>query len=50
MLDPATITLINRLGSLKAIAVLRPHFYTTMVELSRAFGGIPIHLHADDRC
>ena len=26
-----------------------PHFYTTMVEWSRAFGGIPIHLHADDQ-
>jgi hypothetical protein len=48
MLDPATIALINGLGSLKAIALSHPHFYTTMVEWSRAFGGIPIHLHADD--
>jgi len=48
MLDPATIALINGLGSLKAIAISHPHFYTTMVEWSRAFGGIPIHLHADD--
>ena len=49
MLDSATIALINGLGSLKAIAIWHPHFYTTMVEWSRAFGGIPIHLHADDR-
>ena len=48
MLDPATIALINGLGSLKAVAISHPHFYTTMVEWSRAFGGIPIHLHADD--
>jgi hypothetical protein len=48
MLDPATITLINTLGSLKAIGISHPHFYTTMVEWSRAFGGVPIHLHADD--
>jgi len=48
MLDPATITLINGLGGLEAIAISHPHFYTTMVEWSRAFGGVPIHLHADD--
>src|SRR5215475_9201635 len=48
MLDPATITLINGLGKLKAIAISHPHFYTTMVEWSRAFGDVPIHLHADD--
>jgi hypothetical protein len=46
---PPTIALINGLGSLRAIAISHPHFYTTMVEWSRAFGGIPIHLHADDR-
>jgi hypothetical protein len=40
MLDPATITLINSLGSLKAIGISHPHFYTTMVEWSRAFGGV----------
>ncbi len=49
MLDPATVTLINGLGGLSAIAISHPHFYTTMVEWSRAFGGVPIHLHAADR-
>src|SRR5215831_13526003 len=39
---------LDQPGSLKAIAISHPHFYTTMVEWSRAFGGIPIHLHADD--
>jgi hypothetical protein len=49
MLDPATITLIEGLGGLQAIGISHPHFYTTMVEWSRAFGGVPIHLHAGDQ-
>ena len=49
MLDDATITIIRSLGGLAAIGISHPHFYTTMVEWSRAFGGIPIHLHAADR-
>jgi hypothetical protein len=49
MLDAATVTLINGLGGLKAIAISHPHFYTTMVEWSRAFGDVPIHLHANDQ-
>ena len=47
-LDDATVTLIKGLGGLKAVAISHPHFYTTMVEWSRAFG-CPIHLHAADR-
>jgi hypothetical protein len=49
MLDDATVTVVNALGGIKAIAISHPHFYTTMVEWSRAFGGVPIHLHAADR-
>src|ERR1700686_2593573 len=49
MLDAATVTLINALGGIKAIAISHPHFYTSMVEWSRAFGGVPIYLHAADR-
>jgi hypothetical protein len=48
-LDAATITMIKGLGGLKAIAISHPHFYTTMGEWSRAFGGVPIHLHAADK-
>lgn len=48
-LDAATVTLVNALGGIKAIAISHPHFYTTMVEWSRAFGDAPIHLHAADR-
>jgi hypothetical protein len=49
LLDASTIELIDRLGGLSAIAISHPHYYTTMVEWSRAFGGIPVHLHAADR-
>jgi hypothetical protein len=48
LLDAATETLITGLGGLKAIGISHPHFYTTMVEWSRAFD-CPIHLHAADR-
>ena len=48
LLDDATVTMIKGLGSLKAIAISHPHFYTTMVDWSRAFD-CPVHLHAADR-
>jgi glyoxylase-like metal-dependent hydrolase (beta-lactamase superfamily II) len=49
LLDEATIDLIKGLGGVTAIAISHPHYYTTMVEWSRALGGVPIHLHAADR-
>jgi len=48
LIDEATVTLIKGLGGLEAIAISHPHFYTSLVEWSRAFGGVPVHLHADD--
>jgi len=48
LLDDATVEIVNALGGLAAIAISHPHFYTTMVEWSRAFAA-PIHLHAADR-
>jgi glyoxylase-like metal-dependent hydrolase (beta-lactamase superfamily II) len=48
MLDAATVSLLKGLGGIKAIAISHPHFYTSMVEWSRAFDA-PIHLHAADR-
>jgi hypothetical protein len=47
-LDDATITAVKKLGGLAAIAVSHPHYYTTMVEWSHAFGKVPIHLHKRD--
>jgi len=48
LIDDATVTLIKGLGGLHAIAISHPHFYTTLVDWSRAFGGVPVHLHAND--
>jgi glyoxylase-like metal-dependent hydrolase (beta-lactamase superfamily II) len=47
--DHATIEIIRGLGGLHGIAISHPHYYSSMVEWSRAFGGAPIHLHVDDR-
>ena len=49
LLDQATIALVQSLGGLRGIAISHPHYYTTMVEWSRAFDNAPIHLHAADR-
>lgn len=40
---------IKSLGGIDAIAISHPHYYTGMVEWSKAFGNIPIHLHQDDQ-
>lgn len=48
-LDEATVEIVRALGGIAAIAISHPHYYSSMVEWSRAFGGAPIHLHAADR-
>lgn len=47
-LDAAAIEIVKAMGGLCAIAISHPHYYTTMVEWSRAFGDAPIHLHRAD--
>ncbi|HWX92936.1 MAG TPA: hypothetical protein VNY29_09910 [Terriglobales bacterium] len=49
LIDPDTVTLIKARGGISAIAISHPHYYTSMVEWSRAFGGVPIYLHESDR-
>ncbi len=49
LIDDATITAVRDAGELIAIASSHPHFYGALVEWGRAFGGIPIYLHAADR-
>jgi len=49
LINPDTVELIKALGGISAIAVSHPHYYTSMVEWSRAFDGVPIYLHEDDR-
>jgi hypothetical protein len=48
-LDDATIEAVRKLGGISAIAISHPHYYSSMVEWSRAFGDAPIHLHEADR-
>lgn len=48
-LDDATIDAITQRGGLSAIAISHPHFFTTMVDWSHAFGNVPIYLHEDHR-
>jgi hypothetical protein len=49
LVDDATVAEIERRGGLAGIAISHPHFFATMVEWSRALGGVPVHLHADHR-
>lgn len=49
LVDEATVDVLKGLGGVTAIAISHPHYYTTMLEWSRALGGVPIHLHAADR-
>ncbi|MGH7340165.1 MAG: MBL fold metallo-hydrolase, partial [Candidatus Rokuibacteriota bacterium] len=47
--DDATVSEVNALGGLRAIALSHPHFYGAMVDWSHAFGGVPVYVHTDDR-
>jgi hypothetical protein len=47
-LDDATVAAVQKLGGLAAVAVSHPHYYTTMVEWSYAFGKVPVHVHKLD--
>ena len=49
LIDDDTIYRVQALGGLSAIAISHPHYYSSMIEWSEAFGGIPIYLHAADR-
>jgi hypothetical protein len=49
LLDLTTREAIVRLGGITAIAISHPHYYTTMVEWSRAFDHAPIYIHELDR-
>jgi len=45
LLDDPTVDRIKELGGVAEIAISHPHYYTSMVEWSRAFDGAPIHIH-----
>ena len=48
LIDDPTVAAVNALGGIRAIAISHPHYYSSMVEWSRAFDA-PIYLHAADR-
>jgi hypothetical protein len=49
LLDEAIVEAIKTFGGVSAIAISHPHYYSSMVEWSRAFDAVPIYLHAADR-
>jgi hypothetical protein len=49
LLDEALAEALRALGGVSAIAISHPHYYSSMIEWSRALGGVPIYLHAADR-
>jgi hypothetical protein len=49
LLDGAAVRVVEALGGLSGIAISHPHYYGTMIEWSRAFGGVPIWLHAEEQ-
>jgi glyoxylase-like metal-dependent hydrolase (beta-lactamase superfamily II) len=48
LLDGPTEAAVRDLGGIAAIAISHPHYYSSMVEWSTAFGA-PLHLHEADR-
>jgi glyoxylase-like metal-dependent hydrolase (beta-lactamase superfamily II) len=49
LIDDAAIAAVRERGGLAAIAISHPHYYSSMIEWSQAFGGVPIYLHAAER-
>lgn len=49
LIDDATVEAIQDRGGISAIALSHPHYYSSIVEWSRAFDSAPIYIHAADR-
>lgn len=49
LIDDATVAEIQQRGGVVGIAISHAHYYTTMVEWSRALGDVPIWLHEANR-
>jgi hypothetical protein len=48
-IDEAALERVRGLGGLAGISMSHPHFYGAVVEWSRSFGGVPIHIPSADR-
>ncbi|HLK49624.1 MAG TPA: hypothetical protein VKT49_15885 [Bryobacteraceae bacterium] len=49
LLDDATIDQVRALGGVTAIAISHPHYYASMIDWSKSFGGAPIYIHQSDQ-
>jgi glyoxylase-like metal-dependent hydrolase (beta-lactamase superfamily II) len=49
LVTPEAVAALKAGGGIDVIAISHPHFYSSMVEWSAAFGGVPILLHEADR-
>lgn len=47
LIDAPTVAVVEALGGISAIAISHPHYYSSMIEWSRAFDA-PVYLHAAD--
>lgn len=48
LINDETIAAIQALGGISAMALSHPHYYSSIIEWSDAFGGVPIYVHAAD--
>ena len=46
VIDDEGVAAVKARGGLRAIAVSHPHYFSSIVEWSHAFGGVPVYLHA----
>ena len=49
LVTPDAVARLTEVGGIDLIAISHPHFYSSMVEWSNAFGGVPILVHDADR-
>jgi hypothetical protein len=49
LVDAETVRRVTELGGVAVMAISHPHYYSSMIDWSEAFGGVPVHLHEDDR-
>lgn len=48
LVDDRSVGAVQALGGVTAIAISHPHYYSSMIEWSRALGDVPVYLHAAD--
>ena len=49
VIDDVTVAYIQSLGGISKIAISHPHYYSSMIEWSKAFDNAPIYIHESER-